>query len=178
MKEFLQGKWLKHPFHPILVHVPTAVWPAALLFDILANLGVGGNAMVQTSFYCILFGVVAALAAIPTGLADWLDIKRDRPAWRIGLYHMILNISITILQAINVALRWGDVSTAATVGTLPFILSIVSVLLLAVSGYLGGTMVYDYGVGIARLSKKKWRRIAQEGGANVPTEDGKGEAAA
>ena len=40
--------------------------------------------------------------------------------------------------------------------------------LLSVSGYLGGLMVYDQGIGIARISKKKWREIAQRGNAHVP----------
>src|SRR5207237_1206187 len=29
---FLKGKWLGHPLHPILVHVPMAMWPGALIF--------------------------------------------------------------------------------------------------------------------------------------------------
>jgi hypothetical protein len=31
-------------------------------------------------------------------------------------------------------------------------------------------MVYDYGISVARLSKKKWRKIAHAGGANLPPE--------
>ena len=30
LKDLLQGKWLGHPLHPALVHVPTGLWPAAL----------------------------------------------------------------------------------------------------------------------------------------------------
>jgi hypothetical protein len=33
--DFLKGKWLRHPLHPILVHVPMAIWPSALIFDLL-----------------------------------------------------------------------------------------------------------------------------------------------
>jgi hypothetical protein len=31
-------------------------------------------------------------------------------------------------------------------------------------------MVYDYGISVARMSKKKWRKIAEAGGANLPQE--------
>jgi hypothetical protein len=31
-------------------------------------------------------------------------------------------------------------------------------------------MVYDYGISVARMSKKKWRKIAESGGANLPLE--------
>jgi hypothetical protein len=33
-------------------------------------------------------------------------------------------------------------------------------------------MIYDYGINVARLSKKKWRKIAQKGGAAVPPKKG------
>jgi hypothetical protein len=36
-----------------------------------------------------------------------------------------------------------------------------------VSGYLGGRMVYAYGISIARQSKKEWRERAEKGGARV-----------
>ena len=170
MKDFLQGKWLKHPLHPILVHLPTSLWPAALVFDVLGIMGIGGNASVQAAFYAILFGLGAALLAIPAGLADWLDIKPEKPARQLGLYHMVINISATVLWLVNLLLRWNDVGTATQVGTLPLALSIVGTLLLVVSGYLGGRMVYDYGIGIGRQSKKKWRKIAEQGEARVPQE--------
>jgi uncharacterized membrane protein len=177
MKDFLQGKWLKHPLHPMLVHIPTALWPAALVFDILSNFGVGGNAnaMVQTSFYAIAFGLAAALAAIPTGLADWWDIKPDKPARKIGLYHLALNLTITALQILNLLLRLGTLALDTAVAGLPLALSVISTLLLGASSYLGGLMVFDYGISVARLSKKRWRKIAEESGANVPSEE-RGEA--
>jgi hypothetical protein len=48
----------------------------------------------------------------------------------------------------------------------------VATLLLLISGYLGGRMIYAYGINVARLSKTKWRKIAKEGGAVVPPENG------
>jgi uncharacterized membrane protein len=168
MTDFLQGKWLKHPRHPILVHVPTALWPAALGFDLLSRFGVGGNAMVRTSFYAILLGLVAAVAAMPPGIADWSGIKRGRPAWAIGLVHMVLNVAVTILWAVNLILRWDGLDGAHAVGTGPLVLSVVGMAVLLVAGYLGGRMVYDYGISVARLSKEEWRRVAEAGGARLP----------
>lgn len=166
--EFLQGKWLKHPLHPIIVHVPMAVWPAALLFDLLSLLQIGGNAMVRLSFYSILFGLIAVLVAVPTGVIDWGGVKQEKPAWRLGLYHMALNLVVAILFAMNLGLRLEDYREAERVGALPLLLSGVGTLLLFGSAYLGGLMVYDHGIGIARMSKQKWRKIAKSGGANLP----------
>jgi uncharacterized membrane protein len=171
MIDFLQGKWLKHPLHPALVHIPTSLWPAAFFFDLLSQFR-PDNTFVQLSFYAILVGLVAALAAIPTGYADWTDIRREKPAWKLGLYHMILNLSISALWAINLWLRVASLPTAAFVPLGLVVLSALGTFLLLISGYLGGRMIYAYGINVARLSKKKWRKIAREGGAAVPPEKG------
>lgn len=172
MKAFLQGTWFKHPLHPILVHLPTALWPAAFVFDILSILDIGGNGMVRTSFYAIVFGLAAALLAVPTGLADWWDIGRDKPAWMLGVYHMLLNIVVTILAGINLVSRLERLE-ATSVATVPVLLSLAVTLLLIVSGYLGGRMVYSYGTSVARNSKEKWREYAEAGKANVPARQDK-----
>ena len=166
--DFLQGKWLGHPLHPILVHIPTALWPAALVFDLLSWFGVGGNALVRAATYAILVGLVVAVAAVAAGIADWSGIKRERPAWKIGLIHMLLNLAVIIVWAIDLYLRWGTRDVAARVGTIPLLLSLVGTLVLLVSGYLGGRLVYDYGISVARNSKEEWRRAAEAGGARVP----------
>ena len=106
--DLLKGKWLGHPLHPILVHVPMAVWPAVLLFDLLSRVGIGGNAIARTSFFAIGFGLAVALLAVPTGIVDWWGIKREKPAWKIGLWHMLLNVVLLILFAAYVFLGQGS----------------------------------------------------------------------
>jgi uncharacterized membrane protein len=169
MVDFLQGKWLKHPLHPALVHIPTALWPSAFLFDLISQFR-ADNVFVQLAFYAILLGLIVAFLAIPTGYADWTDIRPEKPAWKLGLYHMILNVIITILWGVNLALRGGGLQTDVSVPPGAVGLSALATLLLIVSGYLGGRMIYAYGISVARLSKKKWRKIAQQGGATVPPE--------
>jgi uncharacterized membrane protein len=124
------------------------------------------------SFYAILLGLLVALLAIPTGYADWTDIRPEKPAWKLGLYHMVLNVIISVLWGINLALRVQGLQTDASVPLGLVGLSGLATLLLLISGYLGGRMIYAYGISVARLSKKKWRKIAREGGAAVPPESG------
>lgn len=171
MIHFLQGRWLKHPLHPALVHIPTALWPSAWLFDLISRYQ-ADNSFVQLSFYVIALGLIAAILAVPTGLADWSEIGREKPAWKLGLYHMALNVIVLILWTIN---AWLRIETFRTVTSVPvglIWLSGLATLLLLVSGYLGGRMIYDYGISVARLSKSKWRTIAKRGGAAVPSKDG------
>jgi uncharacterized membrane protein len=86
--------------------------------------------------------------------------------------HMTLNLFISLLWAINLWLRLGSFQTAISVSPGLVALSALATLLLLVSGYLGGRMIYAYGISVARLSKKKWRQIAQAGGAAVPPQKG------
>jgi uncharacterized membrane protein len=167
---FLKGKWLGHPLHPILVHVPMAMWPGALVFDFLSRCHIGGNAMVRLSFSAMVFGLVASLLAVPTGLLDWSGIKKEKPAWKIGLYHMSINLVVTLLFAVNLGWRWHTFREATQVDRTPFLLSLIGTALLIGSAYLGGMMTYQYGISVARMSKQKWRKIAQAGGANLPPE--------
>ncbi|MFL6654825.1 MAG: DUF2231 domain-containing protein, partial [Sulfurifustis sp.] len=56
---------------------------------------------------------------------------------------MTINLGVVVLYVVNLWLRSGPRDL-----TLPMWLSGVSVVLLAVSGWLGGEMVYVHGVGV------------------------------
>lgn len=170
LKGFFQGKWLGHPLHPALVHLPVALWPAALLFDLLSRTGLGGPVPFQVAYYAIFAGLVVALAAAVTGLADWSDIKPEKPARKLGLVHMVLNLLVTALFALNLYLRAQlPVATEAVPLTL-IALNVVALVLLLVSGYLGGRLVYEHGISVGRHSKDKLRQRAEAAGAGVPAE--------
>src|SRR5207244_4907054 len=147
--DFLKGKALWHPLHPILAHVPMAMWPGALIFDLLSQCPIGGNAMVRLSFYAIIFGLAAALLAAPTGVVDWSGIKKEKPAWKIGLYHMSLNLIVALLFAINLGLRMQTFRDDTIVVGAPLLLSIVGTALVIGSAYLGGLMTYNFGMRVA-----------------------------
>lgn len=178
LKDFFQGKWLGHPLHPALVHIPTALWPAALLFDLLSQNEGSELPYAQLAFWALFAGLLVALAAIPAGIADWADIRREKPAWRLALYHMLLNVTVFVIQLANWLLRLDSYPRGGPVPGLNLGLSTAAVALLLVSGYLGGRMIYAYGINIARLSKDKWREIAEAGGgrtaASKPAAEKKG----
>jgi uncharacterized membrane protein len=83
---------------------------------------------------------------------------------------MILNAVVFILFAASLALRFSTWRNAQVVESAPLFLSAAGTLLLIISAYLGGRTIYAYGINVARMSKGKWRKIAEAGGANVPEE--------
>ncbi len=169
--DFLQGKWLGHPLHPAVVHVPLGLWPIATVLDAIAFFGDGANhTLARLACYAVILGLAVVLIAVPTGIADWTSIKKGRPAWQLALYHLLFNAAATVFWAINLALRlsaWNEIEPVTT-GVLAT--SVLGSLLVLVGGYIGSRLVFAYGIGVARQSKKKWRKLAIEGGSKVPEE--------
>jgi uncharacterized membrane protein len=95
------------------------------------------------AFYSMAGGLLGALAAAVPGYIDFRSLS-DPAVRRIGRWHMLINVSIVVLFAVNLWLRTG--STPAT--SLPVILSLVGIALLGVSGWLGGELVYVRGVAV------------------------------
>lgn len=168
--DFLQGKWLKHPLHPALVHVPLGLWLMAAISDVLIAMNIGATVLPHLAFYCVIGGLIAAFAAVPTGVADWAPIKKEKPAWRLGLYHMMLNLVAIFIWAANFGLRLNAFDKQIGMTAPILVTSLLGAGLLLVSGYIGSLMVFDHGTGVGRLSKKKWRMIAERAGSRLPEE--------
>lgn len=158
----------KFSLHAIVVHLPIGAWTGALIFDLLTRFHLGGNTLVRLSFLCVAAGIAGALVAVPTGLLDWSGVKKGKPAWKLGLYHMATNLVVTVVFALNLAVRWSHWQDAEMVSLAGLALSLAGTALLFVGAYLGGLMLYDHGVSVARSSKHKWREVAERAGSNVP----------
>jgi uncharacterized membrane protein len=167
LSEFLQGKWLGHPLHAAIVHIPVGTWIAACTLDVAIRAHWLNEGSSHLANYCVGVGLLGALVAVAPGVADWMQIKREKPAWKLGLYHMVLNVAAVAVWTVNLALRWN--SNAIITPTI-LVTSLLGTALIFISGYLGSLMVFDQGIGVARESKKEWRKIARRAGSRVPDE--------
>ncbi len=131
----------KHPIHPMLVVFPLGLFIYSLVLDLIAVIG-GFPELYGVSYYLILGGFIGGLLAAVPGFIDFLTLK-GKPR-TIATAHLILNLLLVILFIINFALRAGG--TPVVPG--PLILSIIAILLGAVSGWLGGELVYVHGVAV------------------------------
>jgi uncharacterized membrane protein/nitrite reductase/ring-hydroxylating ferredoxin subunit len=153
IKAFLQGKPFRHPLHPALVHFPIGLFLLSLVLDSLSYLGTTSNDLFRASFYAMAIGLAAGILAVMAGLADRSDIRLDHPARKTANLHMTLNLSALGLFVINLFLRLRQPDLAVTpLGYL--LLSLLGVGIILFSGYLGGTMVYDDGVGVGRHRRR------------------------
>jgi uncharacterized membrane protein len=155
------AKIAEHPVHPMLVVFPIGLWVAALVFDIIH--AATGNALWGTlAFWNIALGIVGALLAAVPGFIDWLDMQGR--AKRLGTYHMVMNLGGVVVFAVNWILRttWGARFVSPD-SSIPLVLSIVGVVGVFVSGWLGGEMVYVERVGVKERQDRRpedFRRAA------------------
>lgn len=132
----------RHPLHPMLVPFPIGLWIFSFLCDLAFVLGAGASHWATISYYAMIGGVLGALVAAIPGVIDMLSLA-GAPK-KIALTHMAINVTLVILYAINIGTRIGGTPIAGV----PLTLSIIGVGLLAVSGWLGGHMVYVHKVAV------------------------------
>jgi len=147
----------KHPIHPMLVVIPLGLWVTALVFDIV-HAFTGNPAMRTAAFWNIGVGIIGALLAAVPGVVDWYGMTGR--AGRLATYHMLLNLGAVAIFAVN----WFVRTRVASGSSWPLILSIVGVIGVGISGWLGGELVYVERVAVEededRRREARQRRVA------------------
>lgn len=163
-----------HPIHPMLVTIPIGLWVFSLICDLIALRSGAPDTWNTVAFYTMVGGVVGALCAAVPGLVDLLSLG-DSPVKKTAITHMSLNLAIVAIFAVNAWTRYH----ASVSHTVSLALSVLAIAMLLVSGWLGGKMVYQAGVGVdteqdmmtARAggwrgeSERSWNRQQTTGGA-------------
>jgi len=136
---FLHGRtWLGHPLHPLLTDLVSGAWTVAWVFDLaqllrMRRLQPGADA-------AITLGLAAVPLTALAGATDWQHSEgRTR---RLGMVHAGLNILSTLLYVSSMRHRRRG---RRVMGMLA---SHLGFLVINVSAYLGGEMVYDEGMGV------------------------------
>ena len=135
-----------HPLHHMLVTLPIGLLIGALAGDVAFRV-TGDLFWARGALWLLIGGIVTALVAAIPGLIDFMTIDRVRNLW-ISWTHMIGNLTVVGLAAVNAWLRWDDPVAGAQGAGLW--LSVVQTALLSLSGWLGGELAYRYGIGAIR----------------------------
>ena len=135
-----------HPIHPMLVPFPIVFLVSAFVSDLVYWQTRNPSWAVAAMWLLGAALVMAALAAT-AGLIDFLGdvrIRQKRPAW----LHVIGNVTAVVLALINFIIRYAN---GAEAGVFPWgiWLSLIVVLLLLFTGWMGGELVYRGKVGVA-----------------------------
>jgi nitrite reductase/ring-hydroxylating ferredoxin subunit/uncharacterized membrane protein len=138
LQDFLNGSWLGHSLHAVLVDVVIGAATAALLLDVLrVFFGVDGLEVAATWVVGLAF--LSAVGAIFTGLTDYKDTAPNSGERDITGLHGLTNIVATGFFAVSFFQRLGDGHDTA------FWVLLIGYLVVSVGGYIGGHVVFKYG---------------------------------
>ena len=132
-----------HPLHHMLIPFPIAFLIGAFGTD-LAFRSTQNPFWAQASYWHLVAGIVTALVAALPGFMDFFTMSGVRDLG-IAWTHMIGNLVVVVIAAVNAWLRWND--PVAGLQGWGLTLSGLMALLLFVNGWLGGELAYRYGLG-------------------------------
>jgi uncharacterized membrane protein len=138
-----------HPIHPPLTDATIGIYTFATIAAFGGILFDHRN-LAEAWWLALVIGLVVSVPTIATGFADWLTITAGTPLWRTATGHMIVNSAATVAFLLAVLLGHGPYHDGA-VTALPFALTLLGFLLLALGGWIGGTITYVHGMRVLGL---------------------------
>lgn len=135
LKDALSGTWLGHPFHPLLIVLPIGTWASSTVLDLF-----GGPESRKAADRLVGLGILSAVPTAAAGASDWVDtLGAER---RVGFVHAAGNYAALGLMAASwLARKGGRRGTGVA-------LALMADTLVAATGYLGGHLSYNQGVGV------------------------------
>jgi uncharacterized membrane protein len=136
----------RHPIHPMLVPFPIVCFVGALATDIAYAI-TAEMMWANFSAWLLVVGMITGVLAAIAGLIEFAGNRLIRVQGRAWL-HMTGNLIALLLALLNTLVHTRDAWTSVVPYGL--ILSVIVVLILCFTTWLGRSMVYQYGIGATR----------------------------
>lgn len=133
----------RHPLHPAIVHFPIACWSLAVTAD-FAGLWFGEAAW-RWSGGLLIVGCIMGLVALLAGMIE-LGRVPEGEAMRVAYWHMTAMLAACLLFSSRLWLRLEG-SRLLEPNIISLLLDAAGFFWLVVGGWLGGKLVYYYGIG-------------------------------
>jgi uncharacterized membrane protein len=136
---------MEHHFHlhPLIVHFPIALFITAFGLEIL-SLIFKKESLHQASWYNYILAIFATIAAI---LAAWWDKATVKhPVFYTHKTLAYWTLGVALLSGVILPLVRRKSKRAFRI--IFFIFLILTMSLVSITGYYGGKLVYEYGVGV------------------------------
>ncbi len=144
-----------YPLHPLTVHFPVALLLANGLLTLLYLRG-HGQAFETSAYHCLILGWIGAVVATLSGIWDaWQQVYAPEVVVTTGVLnrvnlHAALGLIIVFVYGRALLLRRRQSNILADQqqrrGYLRLLL--VGALCVTLTGWLGGQLVYRYGLGV------------------------------
>ncbi len=160
--DVLNGTWLGHPVHPLLVALPIGMLTLMVVLDI-AGQDVAADVALTLS-------LLALLAAAVTGSADAVDLHGHTRT--VTTVHAATMMLATLLLLLSLVLRTASGDDRG----LAVVLGFVGYLVLALGAWIGGEVAYTLGSGVNRNAWRRalgrdWQALGIDGGDDLPEDE-------
>jgi nitrite reductase/ring-hydroxylating ferredoxin subunit/uncharacterized membrane protein len=153
LQDFLNGSWLGHSLHAVLVDVVVGGATMAVALDLLRTF-FGADGLETATSWVVGLSAVAGLGAILSGLTDFKDTAEGNERNIAGL-HGLINIVAVVLFAVSFLQRAGGGYDAG------FWTFLIGYLVVSVGAYIGGHVVFKYGYMVNRNAFARGRKAAE-----------------
>ena len=150
-----------HPIHPMLVVLPLGLFLGSWIFDLIGK-ATNNELLWAASYYCAIAGIIGGFCAAIPGVIDWYNVVPPRSSAKSrGLLHGGLN-TLVLVAFIVIAIHRS--SSIAEPGAFELVLMTLAIIVLGISGWLGGTLAYRNQIGVDHryAGSGSWKERALE----------------
>jgi uncharacterized membrane protein len=136
-----------HPLHPMTVHFPIALYLLGVLLTI-GYLWRGYPDYERFAFWSFILSWLATVVASVVGLFDQNQLEISDPRRAYANPHITAGLALLVINGVllYMRLRWPDVLSSHR---WPYLgLMLLGLIALLATGWLGGELVYRWGVGV------------------------------
>ena len=152
LQDFLNGSWLGHPVHAVVVDVVIGGATIAVVLDVLRYF-FGVTGLEDALIWSVGLVSLAGVGAIVAGLTDFKDTATGDERNVTGL-HGTINIIGIVLFALSFFLRLAGAHDSG------FWIFLIGYLVISVGGYIGGHVVFKYGYMVNRSAFARGKKAA------------------
>jgi len=138
LQDLLNGSWLGHSMHAVLVDVVIGGATMALFLDVL-RVFFGVDDLEIAATWVLGLAWLAALGAILSGLTDYKDTSPNSAERDVTGLHGLVNIVATLVFTVSLVQRLNSAHDTA------FWVLLIGYLIVTAGGYMGGHVVFKYG---------------------------------
>lgn len=154
LQDFLNGTWLGHSLHAVLVDVVVGGATAVVLLDVLrVFFGVEGLADATTWVVGLVW--LSGVGAILTGLTDFKDTSPNTSTRDLALFHGLINFVGVVGFTVSLVQRLNGQHDAA------LWVFVAGYALISVGAYIGGHVVFKHGYAVNHNAHVRGKRASE-----------------
>lgn len=154
LQDFLNGTWLGHSLHAVLVDVVVGAATGALLLDVLRLFFAVEGLEVATT-WMVGLAYLAGLGSLITGLTEFKDTDPNTTTRDVTILHGVINFLGMGGFAFSTMARLDGNHDSGFWGLLS------GYLVIGVGGYIGGHLVFKYGYSVNRNAFSRGKRAKE-----------------